>query len=327
MSRLIKGRSLEFLRFLIVGGLNFLLTLAVYEAVLLVIDYRLAYLISILFGIVFTVIMNIKTVFRTHLSLRSVTSYGVYYILYSGFSLGLLHLVVDSKWVSAVWAPVALQVVLVPFSFLVSRAIIFRTVRPSMEGALSPADLSELARLQCEVLSDSMVSRLGRGYARAYWRYVDRDEDEIALVRRDETGRIAAACSISLHPGRLTLRLLTRTPLFGYLLLHLFDRWFLRMVAAMVRGGSESAPLPPIPEVVMLLTSPQHRRRGLASALLADVEAILPGRGIFSYYVKTGEHQVDAQKFYLANGFEISGRACVHGGKFLIMTKACAVDV
>ena len=57
-----------------------------------------------------------------------------------------------------------------------------------------------------------LVSRLGTAYAAAYWRYVAAAREELALVRRDESGHIAAACAVSLEPASPTRRLAPKTP-------------------------------------------------------------------------------------------------------------------
>ena len=319
MWRWIDPRFHPFLRFVLVGGLNFLLTLAVYEVALLVMDYRLAYLVSFPVGTVFTTVLNIKSVFGRHLEARTFATYGIYYCLYTGVSMLVLQGVVEGLAVPRVWAPVLVQMVVIPLHFLLSRYIILRGSVSAATGKLSERDIGELGRMQCEVLFDFLVSRLGARYAAAYWRYVDRTGDEIALVRRDEEGHVAAACSVSLRPKLLTRRLATRTPLVLYVLPHVLSQWFLRTLAGFLSGGGDD--LPDMPELVMLMTDPRHRREGMAQALVIAAEAELAARGATRYYVKTAAHQTDAHAFYLANGFhqiartEFGGMECLNSGR------------
>jgi hypothetical protein len=62
---------------------------------------------------------------------------------------------------------------------------------------MSGKDCRRMADLHCRCLSDSMVSRLGRGYAASFYRYVERSETESAFVYRRH-GFAMPECTVQL---------------------------------------------------------------------------------------------------------------------------------
>jgi GNAT superfamily N-acetyltransferase len=57
----------------------------------------------------------------------------------------------------------------------------------------------------------------------------------------------------------------------------------------------------------------EHRRQGLATRIVADLVDQARKLGMRRVFLHTLEEQVAAQRLYLANGFEESGRGSMHG--------------
>ncbi|WP_428249916.1 GNAT family N-acetyltransferase [Ferrovibrio sp.] len=312
----------EALRFLVVGGANFVFTLLIYELLLLLVDYRLAYLFAFLAALGFTAVFNINAVFGRQVQRRNSVSYGLYYCLYSAANLALLTVVVEVAGIPEIWAPVAVQVAIFLPHFLLSRYIITAMTKPA--GTLDERDFADLAQLQITMLPYSLVSRLGTAYAAAYWRYVASADEELALVRRDESGRIAAACAASLDPASLTRRLAMKTPLAFFAALNCLSPWLWRAAAGILfsHNVAEAEALPKgQPEMVMLLTAPEHRRKGMAREMVGELELQLQTRQIPAYYVRTMASQQAAQHFYKSCGFVESGTFEANGIVYHVLIK------
>jgi GNAT superfamily N-acetyltransferase len=63
--------------------------------------------------------------------------------------------------------------------------------------------------------------------------------------------------------------------------------------------------------ITTLVVRSDQRRRGLASALVGQVESIARGNGCFRLEVTTQSHRVDAANLYLALGFQERPRRLV----------------
>lgn len=111
----------QIIGFLLVGGLNFLLTYALYLVLLFVLSPLWSYVIATLCGIVFVIVMNVKKVFRKAITSRNFISLFLYNLAYSGISLAFLHAL---QTYSALWPafyPLIIQAVLFPAHFLATR--------------------------------------------------------------------------------------------------------------------------------------------------------------------------------------------------------------
>ena len=126
MERLSEVYSLPFIRFLIVGFSNLVLTYAVYLLALLIVNYHLAYLAAFAAGLLYTGILNIHHTFSRKLSPLRVCVYGLYYSLYALANIGAITLLVEVFAVSDKIAFLLVQVVFVPLHFIVSKLVIER---------------------------------------------------------------------------------------------------------------------------------------------------------------------------------------------------------
>ncbi|MBF0561138.1 MAG: GNAT family N-acetyltransferase [Alphaproteobacteria bacterium] len=313
------------LRFLLSSGFNTILTFIVYELLLPVSGYRLAYLAAFIVGLIATLSINIRLVFRQQYSVGQVLGYGAYNCAYSGVFVTVLGLTVELLKVPGAWAPVLVLMVITPPHFLLSRLLVTGNRRSKREASLSAKDIACLAELQGSILPGSLISRVGRSCAAAYWRYADTAVEERVFVRRAADDSIAAACSLSYHPGSLTRRLATRTPLAFFAVRHILSPWLWQAIWEVVAGAGTPemrqlvAQMADIPEVVMLLTHPGHRRKGLARSLLKEVETQLRQQGVRCYYVRAEDGKDDTLQFYGSCGFRFNGKFEAHGLRYVML--------
>jgi ribosomal protein S18 acetylase RimI-like enzyme len=192
---------------------------------------------------------------------------------------------------------------------------------------LSGKDCARLAALHCECLQDSLVSELGLGYARAFYRYLSRSPEDKVFVLR-EGGEVFSGCVLCLRPRTLQRRLLLHTPLLFYAV-----PWFIRKAckktpqpAAAAKPGAVIDPEPGRkPEVILIFTAPQARSRGTGAALLAQCEQFLLANKYPEYIVRTVDHESNrALGFYLRNGFTPVGQSSDHGRTFRVFRKGLA---
>jgi putative flippase GtrA len=114
------------IRFLIVGGTNFFVTYAVYLAVLLVLNYAMAFSISFVAGLIFTSVLTIRHTFAAQLTMARVAVYGAYYLLYFAANFGLIKMLVEGYDMDVKWAPLLSLAALTPVHFLLSKALVGR---------------------------------------------------------------------------------------------------------------------------------------------------------------------------------------------------------
>jgi putative flippase GtrA len=129
-----------FVRFLIVGSLNTILTYALFLLLSSVLHYSLAYTISYLAGIAFSYVLAATYVFGTGLAVQSALRFPLVYVLQYLYGLAALFVLID---VLGVWHQVAILFVIatsVPLTFVLMRL----AMHPGRPGWLSDArrDLS-----------------------------------------------------------------------------------------------------------------------------------------------------------------------------------------
>jgi GNAT superfamily N-acetyltransferase len=186
-------------------------------------------------------------------------------------------------------------------------------------NALTDQLIEQLSQLQVEILPRSLISRLGRRYARHFYRYAAKSSLE-AVSWRERRGRVQGGCVLSLSPHTLNRRLAMRTPLIVWLVARaarLPWRVLLRAAVGVAPGTADE-----LPEVILVFVAPGERSRGIGAELLADCERHLAGHGVRDYIVKTfDEEGHPALRFYLRQGFVEHGRVLVHGEPYRILRK------
>lgn len=118
------GIAAQFAGFAIVGALNTVMTFLLYQLVLFVAPYWLAYSLSFMAGLAFSLIMNARVVFgraiTAGLAGRYVAFYAASFLAGLGMVTGLIH------WLGVPprLAPIGAVVVLVSLNFLGTRLIL-----------------------------------------------------------------------------------------------------------------------------------------------------------------------------------------------------------
>jgi len=110
------------MRFVGVGAANALLTLLLYQILLFVVSYAVAYTLSFAAGIVFAAVANARVVFATRLTWWTALRFTIAYLVLYGLGLGVTIALVELAHVPERIAPVLTAALLVPISFLASRA-------------------------------------------------------------------------------------------------------------------------------------------------------------------------------------------------------------
>ncbi len=114
----------EFLRFLILGGTNTIVTYAIYLLLLRWMRYEIAYSIGYAVGIVLAYALSAAFVFRQPMRRRSAIRFPLVYLAQFLISLGLLRLAVEVIHIPQ-WLAFAFVVILtIPVTFLLSRWVL-----------------------------------------------------------------------------------------------------------------------------------------------------------------------------------------------------------
>jgi GNAT superfamily N-acetyltransferase len=185
--------------------------------------------------------------------------------------------------------------------------------------SLAGADLDQLAMLHCACLPGSLLTPLGRGAARSYYRYVAASPQELLLIER-AGATIGGAAVLSLSPRTLSTRWLKRELLpaaFYFVNGCLWSSSVRRKVLSMFQKSDDyPAEVATLPEIVQVFVSDLLRNRKVGSKLLLDAESFLRQRGHAQYYLKTDASQGnEALHFYRRRGFVEAGRMNDSAGK------------
>lgn len=123
-SLLTKCIDSEMGRFLLVGGLNTVLTQLLYMAMLPFISYPVSYTVSYVAGIFLGYYLNSRIVFKQPLCWKKALQFPLVYVVQYVLSMGLLYVLVEWLGIHKVVAPLPIIAVIVPVTFLMSRYII-----------------------------------------------------------------------------------------------------------------------------------------------------------------------------------------------------------
>jgi putative flippase GtrA len=116
----------QFSRFVIMGGVNTVVTYLIYVALLSIMAYPLAYSVTFALGVILSYLLNARFVFRKRFSLVAALQYPVVYVAQYVMGLGLLYLLVEVFHLSKVVAPILIVFVSVPITYVASRRVIGR---------------------------------------------------------------------------------------------------------------------------------------------------------------------------------------------------------
>jgi len=112
------------LRFLLGGGINTLITFALYYLLLRFFDYGVAYVISYIAGIFLSYVLNTSFVFRVDHSFRKLLRFPIVYMVTYVVGAGVLHASVEWLGVDKTVAPLIAVIFTVPIGYFLSRYVL-----------------------------------------------------------------------------------------------------------------------------------------------------------------------------------------------------------
>lgn len=116
--------SERFLRFLVVGGVNTVITYLLYLWLLTLLDYRFAYSISFVFGIALALIMQARFVFKIKITSRTALMYPLIYAVQYLKGLAIVTLSVQYFLIPKQFALGISVILCVPLMFFLTRAVL-----------------------------------------------------------------------------------------------------------------------------------------------------------------------------------------------------------
>jgi putative flippase GtrA len=114
---MINGRNRRWFRFLAGGGLNTIVTYALYLGINQILSYQISYLIAYVTGIVFSYCLNAIFVFRVQLSWKGLFTFPLVYIFQYVASAILLGAMVEFGSINAKIAPLFVPVIMIPVTY------------------------------------------------------------------------------------------------------------------------------------------------------------------------------------------------------------------
>jgi putative flippase GtrA len=121
---LMKFMNKKFLKFLLAGGMNTLITYCFYLFLVSYTHYNLAYSIAYLLGIVSSYILNSLFVFREKMTIKKGIQFPLVYLVQYLLSLFLIYLFVELFGINPKIAPLSVVVLTTPATFLLSKYIL-----------------------------------------------------------------------------------------------------------------------------------------------------------------------------------------------------------
>lgn len=125
---LMKYRNKEFIRFLVVGCMNTLLTYLLYLILLLFFSYNVAYSCSYIGGIIFSYYLNVLFVFKKKVEWKSFLQFPLVYIFQYVISMSIINILVIYWGIMQTVAPIIAIIVTIPITFLLSKIVIGKSV-------------------------------------------------------------------------------------------------------------------------------------------------------------------------------------------------------
>ena len=119
-----KDFIIKFIKFACIGGLNTLITYALYYALSFYLSYQISFLISYIAGIVISYVLNSKLVFKQRNTLRGFFLYPLVYIVQYGVCALLLHFIIVTHIIDPKIAPLLITILLLPLTYIMSKVIL-----------------------------------------------------------------------------------------------------------------------------------------------------------------------------------------------------------
>jgi putative flippase GtrA len=116
----------QFGGFLAVGAVNTMLTVLLYEVLILVMPYWLAYMLCFPVGIAFLLFANASLVFGRTVTAASAISFVLFYLVSYAAGFGVIIVLVGVMRIPPGLAPFGSIAIMTPFNFIVSRLVLGR---------------------------------------------------------------------------------------------------------------------------------------------------------------------------------------------------------
>ncbi|MDR8401558.1 GtrA family protein [Paraburkholderia sp. USG1] len=115
------------MRFIVAGGVNTAFTYFIYYGLVRVFEYRVAYTISFIVGLLFGYFMNVLWVFKEKPGVKSAMTYPLAVALQYFLGIGLLSVLVELGGVGEKVAPIFVAALMFPIMYLIMRLIFYRS--------------------------------------------------------------------------------------------------------------------------------------------------------------------------------------------------------
>jgi putative flippase GtrA len=111
----------QLVRFIGMGATNTILTFVLYEALIFIIPYQVAYTISFVAGVAFAAAANSRLVFRIRLTWQTGIRFIIFYVSSYLVGLCLIVVAVEKFGLSELMAPFLVVAIMLPINFFGSR--------------------------------------------------------------------------------------------------------------------------------------------------------------------------------------------------------------
>lgn len=127
-------KAREFMRFILSGASNTLITYLIYLLLFKWIGYRFSYLAAYVAGIIFSYFINTLFVFKAKPTKSTFLMYPLIYVVQYFFCAGILELSVKWLHIDEHFAPLVVVAMSVPLTFVLSRLVIVSGRKPLPEN-------------------------------------------------------------------------------------------------------------------------------------------------------------------------------------------------
>jgi ribosomal protein S18 acetylase RimI-like enzyme len=193
------------------------------------------------------------------------------------------------------------------------------------ENQLNDADFNRIAALHSSNLNDSLISALGPGIVRAYYKFILGSSDNNLFVEREDNS-VVGACVLSHAPYKIMSKFIRSH--FLAIAVNTAIRFVLsgKSRARIINFLASKDVLPDIagnpPELVQIFIDTNYRNRKIGSKLLVKVEQYLKQKNIPAYYLKTlDDKDNQALHFYNNRGFKTIGSGSVGNRPYIFFLK------
>lgn len=178
-------------------------------------------------------------------------------------------------------------------------------------------DYIHVAELHEKYITNGFLSSLGKPFlAKMYYLL----QKKCLLIVAKEEGVVIGFVSFSINVKSLFIAFLLKEPFFLFIttlkLLGKFS-FFKKMLETLIMPFKKNnhKGLPPT-ELLSIVVDENHQSKGIAQALLKELETVLIKRDIYEYRVVAGSNLAQANKFYVKNGFTLDRQTIIHDNLF-----------